>query len=183
LAGFGGVRPEARLVEALIGFTIALVAAESAARRAGGARAIGAALACGLAIFALQALLRGDAAGALAFGGLALFAPSYLRLCEAPARARALRPSLTLAFGWIHGFGFASQLLGIGVPEDRVLGALLGFNMGVELGQIAALAVFWGAGRWIAMHWRGLPRSLALDGVSAALCALGIFWFASRAQG
>jgi hypothetical protein len=183
LAVLGWVRPEARLVEALIGLTIALVAAESAAQRTGGARAIASALAGGLVLWALHAGRRGDAQGALVFSGLALFAPCYLLLCQAPERARSLRPALTFAFGSIHGFGFASQLLAIGVPEDRVVPALLGFNAGVELGQVAVLAILWGASAWIATRWRAFPRALAADGVTAALCALGLFWFASRSQG
>lgn len=41
------------------------------------------------------------------------------------------------AFGLLHGFGFAGALADVGVPADDVPGALLGFNLGVELGQIA----------------------------------------------
>jgi len=183
LAVVGWIRPEARLVEALIGFSIALVAAEAAVQRAGGARALAAVLASGLSLWALKRAARGDAPGALAFGGLALFAPCYLLLCEVPARARTLRPALTFAFGWIHGFGFASQLLSIGVAEDRVLLALFGFNAGVELGQVAALAIFWAASIWIGTRGLAISRSRLAEGLIAALGALGVFWLAARAPG
>ncbi|MDQ2643530.1 MAG: HupE/UreJ family protein [Myxococcota bacterium] len=49
---------------------------------------------------------------------------------------------VTFAFGLLHGMGFASALLETGLPERHVPWALLFFNVGVELGQLAAIAVF-----------------------------------------
>jgi hypothetical protein len=43
-------------------------------------------------------------------------------------------------FGLIHGFGFASVLADLGLPQSALLGALLGFNLGVEIGQLAIVA-------------------------------------------
>jgi hydrogenase/urease accessory protein HupE len=64
--------------------------------------------------------------------------------------AECLRPPTSLAhrapwlvafaFGLLHGFGFASSLLAIGLPEEHVSAALLFFNVGVELGQLGVLA-------------------------------------------
>lgn len=48
---------------------------------------------------------------------------------------------VAFAFGLLHGFGFASSLLAIGLPERHVPAALLFFNVGVELGQLGVLAV------------------------------------------
>ena len=44
------------------------------------------------------------------------------------------------AFGFLHGFGFASVLSDIGLPESNLLSALLFFNMGVEIGQLLFIA-------------------------------------------
>ncbi len=67
----------------------------------------------------------------------------------------ARRPLLVvLPFGLLHGLGFAAPLLAMGLPADAGLSALFGFNVGVELGQLAALAVFGGA---LAL-WPGLRR-------------------------
>jgi hydrogenase/urease accessory protein HupE len=73
------------------------------------------------------------------------------------ACAECLRPSdslarrapwlVTLAFGLLHGMGFASALLETGLPEKHAASALLFFNVGVELGQLAAISVF------IAVGW------------------------------
>jgi hydrogenase/urease accessory protein HupE len=74
------------------------------------------------------------------------------------ACAECLRPSdslaqrapwlLTFAFGLLHGMGFATALLETGLPEQHVPLALLCFNAGVELGQLAAVAAFLAAG-WL----------------------------------
>jgi hypothetical protein len=45
-------------------------------------------------------------------------------------------------FGLIHGFGFASVLAELGLPQEALALALVGFNVGVELGQLAIVAVF-----------------------------------------
>ncbi len=48
---------------------------------------------------------------------------------------------ITFVFGLIHGLGFAGALGEIGLPPDRLLSSLLAFNLGVEAGQLAILAV------------------------------------------
>jgi hydrogenase/urease accessory protein HupE len=80
------------------------------------------------------------------------------------ACAECLRPSdslahrapwlVTFAFGLLHGMGFASALLETGLPEKHVPAALLFFNVGVELGQLGAVAVFIGGG-WL---WTRLEK-------------------------
>lgn len=49
---------------------------------------------------------------------------------------------VAFVFGLIHGFGFASVLVDLGLPQGALALALLGFNVGVELGQLAIVAVF-----------------------------------------
>lgn len=49
---------------------------------------------------------------------------------------------MAFVFGLIHGFGFASVLADLGLPNDALVLALVGFNVGVELGQLAIVAVF-----------------------------------------
>jgi hydrogenase/urease accessory protein HupE len=70
--------------------------------------------------------------------------------CLRPADSLAHRMPwlVTFAFGLLHGMGFASALLETGLPEKHVASALLFFNVGVELGQLAAIAVFLAAG-WL----------------------------------
>jgi hypothetical protein len=49
---------------------------------------------------------------------------------------------VAFGFGLIHGFGFASVLTELGLPADALLLSLVGFNLGVEVGQLAIVAGF-----------------------------------------
>ncbi|GAC1323737.1 MAG: HupE/UreJ family protein [Collimonas sp.] len=49
---------------------------------------------------------------------------------------------VAFAFGLIHGFGFASVLTDLGLPRSALVLALVGFNLGVEIGQLAIVSVF-----------------------------------------
>jgi hypothetical protein len=49
---------------------------------------------------------------------------------------------VAFVFGLIHGFGFASVLAELGLPQQALVLSLLGFNLGVEVGQLAIVAVF-----------------------------------------
>lgn len=81
-----------------------------------------------------------------------------------PARARAWIPAF--AFGLLHGFGFAGVLGDIGLPQEARVSGLLGFNLGVEAGQllfvlpVAALA--FAARRWLPDSWPALRRTAGL---------------------
>jgi hypothetical protein len=176
-------RPDPALVEAWIGFTIALVAAENVSAPAGASARIGALAAAALAGLALASGLFGLGPPAAWLAGLALFTVCYARLADSRAAVVRLRPLLTVVFGLIHGFGFAGVLLEIGLPRERLVAALLGFNLGVELGQLAFVAAL---GLALLALRRLAPRvdaGLAHDAASAALCGLGLYWFAGRAYG
>ncbi len=51
------------------------------------------------------------------------------------------RPMVIFGFGLLHGLGFASVLGEFGLPEDQFIPALIGFNIGVELGQLTVIAI------------------------------------------
>ena len=51
------------------------------------------------------------------------------------------RPAIIFGFGLLHGLGFASVLTAYGLPDGAVIPALLGFNIGVELGQLLCIAI------------------------------------------
>jgi hypothetical protein len=183
LAVLGVVRPNVPVVEALIGFTIALVAAENVAVRTGALRR-GIALAVAGALCALACVR-------LAFGiglpvatslGLALFTFAWLPLAASAHETLRLRPLLTLVFGLVHGFGFASVLMEVGLPSGRLASALIGFNVGVEVGQLAIVALLLGPGIAFAQHLStDSARRFGIELASALLCGLGLFWFVERA--
>ena len=55
---------------------------------------------------------------------------------------RERRWLVAFAFGLVHGFGFASVLTDLGLPQSALLLALVGFNVGVEIGQLTIVALF-----------------------------------------
>jgi hypothetical protein len=181
LAVLGIVEPNVPVIEALIGFTIALVAAENVGVTTGASTKI--AVMAGVALTALALVKMCSQIGlpVITLIGLALFTLCYLPLAKTRQRAARLRPLLTVLFGLIHGFGFASVLLEMGLPTDRLAVALLGFNLGVELGQLGAVVALWGVGTLAVRRVPAVDYRLASDAASAALCALGLFWFVSRA--
>jgi len=173
------------VVEALIGFTIALVAAENVSVRLHAGRyALAGVAAAGLAALALAHAATGVGLPAATNLGLALFVLAYLPLATDAGEALRLRPLLTLLFGLVHGFGFASVLLELGLARAQLAHALIGFNLGVEIGQLAIVALLWVAGRTLARRFRATRLPVfAVDVLSAALCGLGIHWFVARALG
>ena len=90
------------------------------------------------------------------------------------------RPALTLAFGLIHGFGFASVLrdLGVGAGGSGYAVPLFSFNLGVELGQLAVAAgvlpIVWRLRKNAWFLRRGVPA------LSALIAAAGLWWLIQR---
>jgi len=180
LSTLGLVTPDMGFTEALIGLSIALVAIENVSAHSAGQRLTAGIVGAILLGLALLSLLAGGYPPALAMLGLALFCWCYLQLSDSPARARQLRPGITGLFGLIHGFGFASVLMEVGLPETSRPIALLGFNIGVELGQLLIVALFLIAGRLLRAVIGRPYQGAAIDFLSAALCALGVYWFLQR---
>jgi hypothetical protein len=183
LGVLGVVRPEPAAVEALIGFSIALVGVENAWLLSGRDRLLPILVPGALLLFGLLALLGVGAVPPLALGGLALFASCHFGLLRRSARPAGLRAFVAFAFGLIHGFGFAGVLAELELPVQRLAPALFGFNAGVELGQLAFVFVAWPCLRLAARPAGGGVHRFLAEAGSAAVFALGLFWFVTRAIG
>jgi hypothetical protein len=183
LAVLGTVRPNGAAVEALIGYSIALVAAENAWLLGGRGVAVPAAVASATAGLALLALSGVGAVAPLVFAGLALFSACHFALLARVEQPARLRAAVAFVFGLVHGFGFAGVLAELELPAARLAPALFGFNLGVELGQLAVVAAAWPAlaavARWSPRRW----APIVTGGGSAAICGLGVFWLVTRAFG
>lgn len=89
------------------------------------------------------------------------------------------RPAVVFGFGLLHGLGFASVLGDFGLPEGQFLPALLGFNIGVELGQLTVIAIaFLAVGLWFGR--RGFYRRLIAVPASGAIALIGAYWVVER---
>jgi hypothetical protein len=83
------------------------------------------------------------------------------------------------AFGLLHGFGFAGALRDLGLPTGSLALSLAGFNVGVELGQLAIVAAFLPLAYALRKTWS--YRRLVLACGSGAIAAVAAVWFAERA--
>ncbi|MBC7609638.1 MAG: HupE/UreJ family protein [Polaromonas sp.] len=85
---------------------------------------------------------------------------------------------MAFGFGLIHGFGFASVLADLGLPKGALVLALVGFNVGVELGQLAIVAVFLPLAFWLRAT-RFYRVGLLMAG-SIVVALLASWWLAQR---
>lgn len=109
----------------------------------------------------------------------------YVAVENFRVRSLAHRGWVTFAFGLVHGFGFASVLRDYGLPEDALIPALAAFNVGVEAGQIAVVAVALAVLVAVERKWLRRPAEDAADprvvkAVSAGIALLGVIWFVER---
>jgi hypothetical protein len=92
--------------------------------------------------------------------------------------------AVAFAFGLLHGLGFASALIDMGLPQRDIPLALFAFNVGVELGQLAFIAAVLGVMRLakllpipVVAEYRLRTATSYLIGTAAA------FWFVERLAG
>ncbi len=105
-------------------------------------------------------------------------------------RARAGHPGFTshhpwvaaFVFGLLHGLGFAGALTEVGLPSDDIPIALLFFNVGVEIGQLAfvvmVLLLAWGL-RSVPVTWPGWSKAAP----AYAIGSVAAYWLIARVEG
>jgi len=99
---------------------------------------------------------------------------------EKPETRRALirrRWLLAGLFGLVHGFGLSGALRDMGLPEHAQIQSLLGFNLGVEIGQLLILAALLPLLTWL---WRRIDSQYPALILSTGIVALGCWWLAER---
>lgn len=88
------------------------------------------------------------------------------------------RTVLVFAFGLLHGLGFASVLGDYGIASDRFAVALVGFNIGVEFGQLAVIAIAFALVGWFMK--KAWYRSAIAIPASLIIAAIGAYWVVER---
>jgi hypothetical protein len=86
---------------------------------------------------------------------------------------------VAFGFGLIHGFGFASGLSDMGITRENLAVAVLGFNVGVEAGQLAIVSAFLPVAFALRTSWV-YPR-VVLAGGSCAIVLVAALWLIERA--
>ena len=96
------------------------------------------------------------------------------------------RPLVVFGFGLFHGMGFAGFVREIGLPEEQFWPSLLGFNVGVEVGQLAVIvaAVLVNVPIKLMLSKTNLSyRQVVILPCSLLISAVGIWWFVTRSFG
>jgi hypothetical protein len=180
LAVTGILRPHAEYIDALVALTIALIGAENIVVQTRQPKLVALGVGACLCLMALFQILGFGGLPSLLLLGAGLFTANYLLISGNIRDAGRLRIVVTLVFGLIHGFGFAADLLELQLPTQRLAELLVGFNLGVEVGQLELVV---GATLLVLGLKRlrlALPRPMVVDVASAFLVGLGVFWFVSR---
>ena len=86
---------------------------------------------------------------------------------------------VAFVFGLVHGLGFANVLFELGLPREALYSALIGFNVGVEIGQLAIVGVFLPVA--YALRPTRLYSRVILAGGSVCIIILAVGWFVERA--
>jgi hypothetical protein len=184
LAVTGILRPEAQYIDALVALTIAMIGAENLGDSTH--KPLFVALAMGGIMFGL-ALARylGAPVGLpmLILIGGGIFATNYLLLTGHLRDAARVRLVMTLVFGLIHGFGFASNLLQERIPSSRLAELLVGFNLGVEVGQVTVVMGAILVAYLMVKVRLGVPRPILTDVAASFLVGEGLYWFLGRTVG
>ena len=181
LAVTGILRPEAQYIDALVAFTIAMIGAENLGDSTHKPFVV--ALGMGGIMFALliaQYLGAPVILPSLLLIGAGIFGSNYLMLTGHMRDAGKVRLVMTLVFGLIHGFGFASNLLEMKLPSGRLAQLLMGFNLGVEIAQVIVVLTAVLIAAILVKIKLAVPRPILTDIAASFLVAEGLVWFLSR---
>lgn len=89
------------------------------------------------------------------------------------------RPIVVFGFGLLHGLGFAGVLTEVGFVQSQFASGLIGFNIGVELGQLTVIAVCFALfGAWFGR--KSWYRKVITIPLSLGIAAIGAYWFVER---
>jgi hypothetical protein len=94
-------------------------------------------------------------------------------------RLKPTRILVVFIFGLIHGLGFAGVLKDLGLPKNEFITALLSFNVGVELGQVAVIFLAWFLiGAWF--NKKIWYRKYIINPISALIALIALYWTIER---
>jgi len=181
LAVTGILRPHPEFIDALVAFTIAMIGAENLGDATH--RPLTVALGMGGLMFVLafvQYLGAPVILPSLLLIGAGIFGANYLMLTGHMRDAARVRLVMTLVFGLIHGFGFASDLLEMRLPTGRLVQLLMGFNLGVEIAQVMVVLSAVLLATILVKVRLAVPRPIFTDIAASFLVAEGLVWFLSR---
>ena len=176
----GVLAAEPDIIEPLIAFSIAFTAIDALiAKSSEPSKPLLFGLVCVVVLFTLDRYLNIQIPLIAWLGVLLLSGSVWMFGLQGEEQSKKILPIVTIGFGLIHGFGFAGVLSELGLPQEGKFTALLGFNLGVEIGQIvfvSAMLLLASVHHFFSKKTNDFLRLL----VSWAVIALGLYWFAER---
>ncbi|WP_211826987.1 HupE/UreJ family protein [Kistimonas asteriae] len=172
--------PEVPLVEVFIGFSILVMACECLINNRNSRKVLMLVTLLPLAVVIARISLGYPVAMTVGILFMGVFCIAYLRLCQQTGLISHRRKALlTSMFGFVHGFGFASGFLSMGLSGDFLFSKLIAFNVGVEIGQLLLLLILVSAAWFYRQAFGALPRLYANVSITV-IAGMGTFWFLER---
>jgi hypothetical protein len=171
------VRPAAAPLDALVGLSIVLVSIENVWALEAKASLLPRLVVASLLVLGAHALRTTGGVTAPVFVGLALFSACYYPLARVAADPKILRWLVAFVFGLIHGFALATVVRDAGNPTARLPTGLLGFHLGVTLGQVVLIVASWPLLRALLARFGSTVTAVA----SALTLGVGVYWFGGNA--
>ena len=180
LAVLGIMSPNGILVESIIGFTIMFIGAEYLIKKTKKYFLTNFFLIILIVSLLILNIFTKNSISSILLIGLLFFSTGYFFLHKSINKKNNLLIVITLLFGMIHGLGFGSYLLSTGINSNNIITSLLGFNLGVEIGQIifvlGALTIIWMLTKLRFNKTIELIKNTAFVFVTT----MGFFWFIQR---
>ncbi len=183
LAALDKVAVDPLVVEPIIGASIAWLAYEYASQVRRWRPASSLLLVChgGFAVAAITGAVAFPVSGAV---GLLLLAVGYDQVLGHTQDSGWIRAGLfPFLFGLVHGLGFAGPLLDLQTGGWHLFATVFGFNLGVELGQLAVVGSLLAGGAVMRLIGKGDSIGRLLDPAAWLLAATGAWWFVARGLG
>ena len=180
LAVFDLIQINSRLVEALIGYTIMFVGLEYFTKKNNNiVSSVTFVILLNLLLLIVSLMLGISISTALIFG-VVIFSISYLFFINNYKKENKFIVIITIIFGLIHGLGFGGFLLGSGVNDENIVSGLLGFNLGVEFGQIAFILFTLLTFKILSLLKMNRIISIAKNAAFVFIISLGLYFYIQR---
>ena len=180
LAALEIMSPNGILVESIIGFTIMFIGAEFLIKKTNKYFFTNTFFIILIISLLILNILTNNHLSSILLLGLLLFSLGYFFLHKSIKNKNNLLVMITVLFGLIHGLGFGSYLISTGINSNNMITALLGFNLGVEIGQIIFVLTILSI-IWVLLKLRQNKIIELIKNISFIIVTtMGFFWFIQR---
>lgn len=174
------VIPNVNLIEAVIGFTIMFVALEYFNKKQNSPYISIAFLISLSSVLLLMSIINTLHIPVFLLTGLLIMSIGYFLIKNYYPTGDILLISLTVAFGLIHGFGFGSFLMNTNFDTSQTIVSLLGFNLGVEIGQIVFVGLILLIYKFFSTLKLNKVIMFSKDLFFIITLSMGMFWYVQR---